>query len=86
MGLGVVHVGGISGGVCLEDADDLTAYAEVFDQLRAFALSPAQSALLLREVWSATNKIQGRCPGKGGAPALAFGPPVRSSPLSAGSR
>jgi transcriptional regulator with XRE-family HTH domain len=48
MGLGVVHVGGISGGVCLEGADDLTAYAEVFDQLRAFALSPAQSALLLR--------------------------------------
>ena len=48
LGLGVVHVGGISGGVCLEGANDLTAYAEVFDQLRAFALSPAKSALMLR--------------------------------------
>jgi transcriptional regulator with XRE-family HTH domain len=47
-GLGVVHLGGIGGGVCLEGAADLGAYAAVFDQLRAFALSPAQSALLLR--------------------------------------
>jgi transcriptional regulator with XRE-family HTH domain len=48
LGLGVVHLGGVGGGVCVEGADDLGAYAEVFDQLRAFALSPAQSALLLR--------------------------------------
>jgi hypothetical protein len=41
-------VGGIVGGTCLEGHDDLTAYAGAFDQLRAFALSPAQSALLLR--------------------------------------
>ena len=47
-GLGLVHVGGIGGGVCLEGQDDLEAYARVFEQLRAFALSPAQSALLLR--------------------------------------
>jgi len=47
-GLGLVHVGGIGGGVCLESRDDLEAYAQVFEQLRAFALSPAQSALLLR--------------------------------------
>jgi transcriptional regulator with XRE-family HTH domain len=47
-GLGLVHLGGIGGGVCLEDRDDLEAYARVFEQLRAFALSPAQSALLLR--------------------------------------
>ena len=47
-GLGLVHVGGIGGGVCLEGRDDLEAYARVFEQLRAFALSPAQSALLLR--------------------------------------
>jgi transcriptional regulator with XRE-family HTH domain len=46
--LGLVHVGGIGGGVCLESRDDLEAYAQVFEQLRAFALSPAQSALLLR--------------------------------------
>jgi transcriptional regulator with XRE-family HTH domain len=47
-GLGLVHLGGIAGGVCLEDRGDLAAYAQAFDQLRAFALSPAQSALLLR--------------------------------------
>jgi hypothetical protein len=35
-------------GTCLEANDDLAAYAGAFDQLRAFALSPAQSALLLR--------------------------------------
>lgn len=46
-GLGLVHLGGIAGGVCLEGRDDLEAYAVAFDQLRAFALSPAQSALLL---------------------------------------
>jgi hypothetical protein len=43
-----VHLGGIAGGVCLEGRGDLVAYAEAFDQLRAFALSPVQSALLLR--------------------------------------
>ena len=36
------------GGTCLEEQDDLAAYAGAFDQLRAYALSPAQSALLLR--------------------------------------
>jgi transcriptional regulator with XRE-family HTH domain len=47
-GLGLVHVGGIGGGVCLEGEDALTAYTRVFEQLQALALSPAQSALLLR--------------------------------------
>ncbi|HET9080632.1 MAG TPA: helix-turn-helix transcriptional regulator [Trebonia sp.] len=47
-GQGLVHVGGIAGGTCLEGRDDLAAYAGAFDQLRAFAESPAQSALLLR--------------------------------------
>jgi Domain of unknown function (DUF5753) len=46
--LGLFHVGGIGGGVCLEGRDDVEAYSRVFEQLRAFALSPAQSALLLR--------------------------------------
>jgi transcriptional regulator with XRE-family HTH domain len=46
--LGIVHLGGASGGVCLEGKANLAAYARVFEQLRAFALSPAQSALLLR--------------------------------------
>ena len=47
-GQGLVHVGGVAGGTCLEGHDDLAAYAGAFDQLRAFALSPAQSTLLLR--------------------------------------
>jgi transcriptional regulator with XRE-family HTH domain len=47
-GLGIVHLGGATGGVCLESQADLAVHARVFEQLRAFALSPAQSALLLR--------------------------------------
>jgi hypothetical protein len=47
LGLRLVHLGGIGGGVCLEGQDDLNAYAGAFDQLRAFARSPVQSALLL---------------------------------------
>jgi transcriptional regulator with XRE-family HTH domain len=47
-GLGVVHLGGAGGGVCLDSRDDLAVHASVFEQLRAFALSPAQSARLLR--------------------------------------
>jgi transcriptional regulator with XRE-family HTH domain len=47
-GLGLVHVGGATGGVCLETQADLTTHARVFEQLRAFALSSAQSALHLR--------------------------------------
>ena len=47
-GLGLVHLGGATGGVCLESQEDLAAHARVFEQLRTFALSPAQSALLLR--------------------------------------
>jgi hypothetical protein len=33
---------------CLESPGDLAIHARVFEQLRAFALSPAQSGLLLR--------------------------------------
>jgi hypothetical protein len=47
-GLGVVHMGGTTGGVCLESTADLAAHARVFEQLQAFALTPVQSALLLR--------------------------------------
>jgi transcriptional regulator with XRE-family HTH domain len=47
-GLGLVHLGGIAGGVCLEDRGDLVAYATAFDRLRSIACTPAQSALLLR--------------------------------------
>ena len=47
-GLGLVHLGGVGGGVCLESQADLAVHARVFEQLRAFALSPAQSARVLR--------------------------------------
>jgi transcriptional regulator with XRE-family HTH domain len=49
-GLGLVHIGGATGGVCLESQEDLAAHARVFEQLRVFALSPAESALHLREL------------------------------------
>ncbi len=52
-GLGVVHLGGPGGGVFLESQADLTAYDRMFEQLSALALSPAQSALLLRELTAA---------------------------------
>ena len=48
-GLGLVHMGGIGGGVCLEGQDDLGAYARAFDRLRGYALSPERSAMLLRD-------------------------------------
>ncbi len=47
-GLGVVHLGSADGGVCLESQADMAAHMRTFEQLRSFALSPAQSALLLR--------------------------------------
>jgi transcriptional regulator with XRE-family HTH domain len=48
--LGVVHLGGIGGGVCLEGQGDIAAYREAWEQLRMCALSPARSVLLLREL------------------------------------
>ena len=47
-GLGLVHLGGVGGGICLEAQEDIAAYVRVFEQVKAFALKPAQSALLLR--------------------------------------
>ena len=71
-GLGLVHLGGIGGGVCLEGQDDLDAYAQAFDQLRAFALSPAQSALLLRGLAAtdAAHRRRSRRPQRGGSTGL----------------
>jgi len=51
--LGVVHLGGAGGGVFLDSLADLSAYARMLEQLRALALSPARSALLLRELAAA---------------------------------
>jgi transcriptional regulator with XRE-family HTH domain len=47
-GLSVAHLGGASGGVCLDGQADVAAYVRVFEQLRVYALGPAESALLLR--------------------------------------
>ncbi len=47
-GLGVAHLGGASGGVCLEGRADVATYARVFEQLAVSALGPAQTALMLR--------------------------------------
>ena len=46
--LGLVHLGAIAGGVCLEGRADLVAYTTAFDQLRARARSSVRSALFLR--------------------------------------
>ena len=51
--LGVVHLGGAGGGVCLEGQEDLAAYTRVFEELRMSALSPEQSALMLQELATA---------------------------------
>ena len=49
-GLGVIHLAALSGGVSLEDRDDLARYVRAFAQLRAAALSPAASARLLGDM------------------------------------
>jgi len=49
-GLGVIHLAALSGGVSLEDRDDLARYVRAFAQLRAAALSPAASARLLSDM------------------------------------
>jgi transcriptional regulator with XRE-family HTH domain len=46
-GLEVVHLGGASGGVCLDSQEDLATYTRLYEQLRLSALTPAQSDLLL---------------------------------------
>jgi hypothetical protein len=49
-GLGVVHLAGLSGGVSLEDREEVARYARTFGQLRSAALSASASARLLRAV------------------------------------
>ena len=48
--LGIVHLGGIGGGVCLEGRKYIAAYKEAFGQLLMRALSSARSASLLQEI------------------------------------
>jgi transcriptional regulator with XRE-family HTH domain len=48
--LGLVHLGAIGGGVCLEAQNDLGSYTRAFERLRGCALSPRRSALMLRGI------------------------------------
>jgi len=48
--LGVVYLEALSGGVYLEDQADVARYVRAFALLRAAALSPADSAHLLRSL------------------------------------
>jgi transcriptional regulator with XRE-family HTH domain len=49
-GIGVVHLSGLSGGVSLEDWEEVARYLRTFSQLRSAALSPSASARLLRAI------------------------------------
>jgi transcriptional regulator with XRE-family HTH domain len=49
-GLGVVHLAGLSGGVSLEDREEVARYLRTFGQLRSAALSAPASARLLRAI------------------------------------
>jgi transcriptional regulator with XRE-family HTH domain len=49
-GLGVVHLSGQSGGVSLEDREEVGRYLRTFGQLRSAALSASASARLLRAI------------------------------------
>jgi hypothetical protein len=48
--LGLVHLGAIGGGVCLEAQNDLGSYTRAFERLSGCALSPKRSALMLRDI------------------------------------
>jgi hypothetical protein len=48
--LGLVHVSGPGGGICLSEPSATTAYAEVFAHMSGFSLSTEQSALRLRQL------------------------------------
>jgi transcriptional regulator with XRE-family HTH domain len=47
-GIGVIHLAGLSGGVSLEGHEEVARYLRTFSQLKTAALTPAESARLLR--------------------------------------
>jgi transcriptional regulator with XRE-family HTH domain len=49
-GVGVVHVGAMNGGVCLDSPEDLHRYGDAYALLQATALPPAASVQLLRDM------------------------------------
>jgi transcriptional regulator with XRE-family HTH domain len=48
--LGVVHLGGLCGGVYLEDPAAVARHARLFGHVRAAALPPGESARLIRDI------------------------------------
>jgi hypothetical protein len=48
--LGVVHLGGLAGGVYLEDPALVARHARLFGHLRAVALPPGESMRLIRDI------------------------------------
>jgi len=48
--LGVVHLGGLAGGVYLEDPALVARHARLFGHLRAVALPPGESVRLIRDI------------------------------------
>jgi transcriptional regulator with XRE-family HTH domain len=49
-GLGVVHLSGLSGGVSIEEREEVARYLRTFGQLRSAALPTSASARLLRAI------------------------------------
>jgi transcriptional regulator with XRE-family HTH domain len=49
-GIGVVHLAGLVGGVCLEDPAAIAAYLGALTHVQASALTPAESAQLIRNL------------------------------------
>jgi transcriptional regulator with XRE-family HTH domain len=53
--IGVVHLAALSGGVSLDDREEVSRYLRTFAQLRSAALSPRRSAQLIRAVAKSYN-------------------------------
>jgi len=49
-GLGLVHLSGPRGGICLSEPSHIAAYTTVFAQAASISLSPQQSAIKLRQL------------------------------------
>jgi hypothetical protein len=47
--LGVVHLPGLYGGICLDSPPDVASHAQAFTLLKASALTPAATAQLLQD-------------------------------------
>ena len=48
--IGVVHLAGLAGGVCLEDPLAISAYLGAFTRIQASALTPPESAQMIRNL------------------------------------